>query len=614
MVRVSKQRIQIMRPESGHLEFLPVTFDEEHYGVANVVIHTALFDYKFRPIPLQYTDKEDMIMLTYSKDRIVKIPAYIPKSLEEILFFKVQEVAKLDPTYLEKIYNDYIQKLIDMQTKIKDHISKIREKYPIECLAVKSAIPGSVKAEPLNSDDSTLPGIASLSISEDSKEKPKITFANEESKEITSQKINSRSAWVLQAQKCESVQALSSHILESVHNWSNEILQIWNYYLELIIAIPHPLAVMLNEEFNKKRAELTSLFVHHSEAKVPAFSYQASRNVNEEHQELTKVIRENLIARGINDSIILKELSTYENLNQMPILFEDIQMKDEISSEASPPPIPEINKGKGLGDGHLIIFVHGYQGNSCDMRISKNVMFMRLPYIGTLCSVDNEGRTEGDIQEMGDRLAREVINYIKEWYTGNKLQRISFIGHSLGGVIIRTALPKLADYKDKMHVFMTLSSPHLGCMYSSSKLVGAGMWILKKWSTSKSLEQLEMTDHKDYSQTFMYKLSEAPGLEWFKHVFLFSSFLDYYSPYESSRIEIYKKVKSGSAKETAYMKMASNLLSKIRANALHRVDVAFGDQSISINSAIGREAHLQFLECEALHKIIAYRYANMFIR
>lgn len=59
------------------------------------------------------------------------------------------------------------------------------------------------------------------------------------------------------------------------------------------------------------------------------------------------------------------------------------------------------------------------------------------------------------------------------------LSKISFIGHSLGGLIIRSALPHLVEYKDYMHGFMTLGSPHLGYMYNSHSLINAGMWVLK---------------------------------------------------------------------------------------------------------------------------------------
>ena len=53
--------------------------------------------------------------------------------------------------------------------------------------------------------------------------------------------------------------------------------------------------------------------------------------------------------------------------------------------------------------------------------------------------------------------------------------RISFLGHSLGGLIIRAALPHLEEYENKMYTFMTLSSPHLGYVYTKSKIIEAGI-------------------------------------------------------------------------------------------------------------------------------------------
>lgn len=44
---------------------------------------------------------------------------------------------------------------------------------------------------------------------------------------------------------------------------------------------------------------------------------------------------------------------------------------------------------------------------------------------------------------MGKRVAEEVRKYIHEWCPGRELGRLSFIGHSLGGVIIRSALTYL---------------------------------------------------------------------------------------------------------------------------------------------------------------------------
>ena len=43
---------------------------------------------------------------------------------------------------------------------------------------------------------------------------------------------------------------------------------------------------------------------------------------------------------------------------------------------------------------------------------------------------------------------------------------MSFIGHSIGGLIIRAALPHLAEYAPKFFTYISLGSPHLGYMYN----------------------------------------------------------------------------------------------------------------------------------------------------
>lgn len=57
-----------------------------------------------------------------------------------------------------------------------------------------------------------------------------------------------------------------------------------------------------------------------------------------------------------------------------------------------------------------------------------------------LSSSSNEDQTEGDIFEMGERLANEIKQYIQSFCPISCLARISFVGHSLGGLIIRASL------------------------------------------------------------------------------------------------------------------------------------------------------------------------------
>jgi poly(3-hydroxyalkanoate) synthetase len=77
------------------------------------------------------------------------------------------------------------------------------------------------------------------------------------------------------------------------------------------------------------------------------------------------------------------------------------------------------------------------------MRLLKNNLSLSHPEAIFLCSQVNEDQTEGDIFEMGERLANEVKQYIQSFCPVGCLGKISFIGHSLGGIIIRAALPHL---------------------------------------------------------------------------------------------------------------------------------------------------------------------------
>lgn len=94
----------------------------------------------------------------------------------------------------------------------------------------------------------------------------------------------------------------------------------------------------------------------------------------------------------------------------------------------------------------------------------------------------------------------------------------------MGGLIIRAALPYLEKFKDKMHGYLSLCSPHLGYMYKSGKLFSAGMWVLKKWRKSACLTQLSMTDNKELEKTALFELSKSEGFGWFKNIIFVSSF------------------------------------------------------------------------------------------
>lgn len=75
---------------------------------------------------------------------------------------------------------------------------------------------------------------------------------------------------------------------------------------------------------------------------------------------------------------------------------------------------------------------------------------------------------------MTDRLVSEIMYHVEMY--GINPTRVSFVGHSLGNLIIRSALgrPEMAPLLPKLYTFLSLSGPHLGTLYNSSGLVNMG--------------------------------------------------------------------------------------------------------------------------------------------
>lgn len=73
------------------------------------------------------------------------------------------------------------------------------------------------------------------------------------------------------------------------------------------------------------------------------------------------------------------------------------------------------------------------------------------------------------------RLVSEILYHIDS--CGLNPTRISFVAHSLGTIIVRSALsrPQLRPILPRLHTFLSLSGPHLGTLFNSSGLVNMGM-------------------------------------------------------------------------------------------------------------------------------------------
>ncbi|XP_061693284.1 protein FAM135A isoform X2 [Syngnathoides biaculeatus] len=275
----------------------------------------------------------------------------------------------------------------------------------------------------------------------------------------------------------------------------------------------------------------------------------------------------------------------------------------EVPELASTVPYFSMEEDESCDEGiHLIVCVHGLDGNSADLRLVKTYLELGLPgaRIDFLMSERNQNDTFADFESMTDRLLDEIVQYIQIYNL--TLSKISFVGHSLGNLIVRSVLtrPRFKCYLSRLHTFLSLSGPHLGTLYNSSALVNTGLWFMQKWKKSGSLLQLTCRDHSDPRQTFLYKLSKKSGLQFFKNVVLVGSLQDRYVPYHSARIEMCKTALKDKQTGPVYAEMIENLLLPVLQNKecnLVRYDVIHALPNTA-NSLIGRAAHIAVLDSE----------------
>lgn len=83
-------------------------------------------------------------------------------------------------------------------------------------------------------------------------------------------------------------------------------------------------------------------------------------------------------------------------------------------------------------------------------------------------------------------VSRDVVQKV---LIGQDVSR-SFIGHSLGNIIIRSALtrPEMKPYLGCLCTFLSLSGPHLGTLFNNSGLVNMGEHLCDRQSNTTSVQ------------------------------------------------------------------------------------------------------------------------------
>ncbi|GMR54099.1 hypothetical protein PMAYCL1PPCAC_24294 [Pristionchus mayeri] len=91
---------------------------------------------------------------------------------------------------------------------------------------------------------------------------------------------------------------------------------------------------------------------------------------------------------------------------------------------------------------HLIVLVHGLEGARDDLWPYRSTLKRMLQgrEVHFLCSRINEGSTWGDVETLGKSLLKEMDEHVAS--LRSSVTRVSFIAHSLGGLIVRAAVSR----------------------------------------------------------------------------------------------------------------------------------------------------------------------------
>ncbi|KAL8126432.1 hypothetical protein AgCh_013644 [Apium graveolens] len=176
---------------------------------------------------------------------------------------------------------------------------------------------------------------------------------------------------------------------------------------------------------------------------------------------------------------------------------------------------------------HLVVTVNGIIGSAQNWRFAAKQFLKRYPHdVVVHCSESNHSMLTFDgVDVMGSRLAEEVLSVVKR-HPG--LQKISFISHSLGGLVSRYAIAKLyteefteetcevkgdSPYREEMVKgtmaglepinFITSATPHLGCRGHRQIPLFCGILAIEKaatnisWLLGRTGKHLFLTDTDD---------------------------------------------------------------------------------------------------------------------
>lgn len=601
-------------PSKNVLAMYPVTFSDKYFCLINVAVQTACVNMRF-------------------EKRVEKGKFY--GSLKDYLFqnrtTSTEEPTEDEWETLNQHHFSAVAKLIQTYRALRERINHWVERYTLptafkeveNVLDFKRSFPYP---------DVTIPGY----MTRESEVEVKTLFR-------LLKRLHER--FTDESKEERSIDSVCQVLKKDISYFTSQVFDIWNTANTLIVLATSELTTDLWSDWREQRIDLWGRFFFQenkqlSDRFIPVKETDSTQTrvaeaVRKKQGDILSILPPAILdtrfmeggsfhssaimfEQNLNGGMFSKSLSKRSNIEPTLLSCEDeeklpIMKPDGTAVVASSQSEEEL--------AHLFVFVHGYQGNSWDMRMFRNHLAVFTEQHNTLffVSTKNEGKTNDDIRTLGQTLAGEIIDYMKSMGGPDEFGKISFVTHSLGGVIMREALthPLLTDHLHKLESFISLAVCHCGYLFGRSKLTASGLWVIRMFNKSGCLDQLSLSDHKNPRHTYMYKLAKRKGLEYFKSILLVSSMEDKYTPYHSARIEIPEGVVKKDEKwGLVYEEIAKSLLSPLDNVKLTRFDISVAKKpgyKISLDSLVGRTAHILLLDKAQYIMQLLYLYPHLFL-
>lgn len=121
---------------------------------------------------------------------------------------------------------------------------------------------------------------------------------------------------------------------------------------------------------------------------------------------------------------------------------------------------------------------------------------------------------EASLVELASLAAQEISGHLQalRCQAREGLRRVSFLGHSVGALVLRLAFrnPLLTPFTRFFHLFLSLNAPHCGVTFSK-RPIDWGSRFLAFVNSSQLVDELLLKDDKNPRNTLLYRMSQNSG-------------------------------------------------------------------------------------------------------